>query len=119
MDLEEKKKSLQITIDDYSEIVKEAKEELEILKDCKQPNTVQLYNGIEEYFTVEKIYGTYEYILGGDGRSQPWSENRTGLIAKIKLKKGIYLSQEQRKIVEDYVISTHKPDHTNFINYGI
>ena len=114
MNLEERKEELKRDINKYSKWLEDCKNEYESLKDCVQPKTTELYNGIEKFFSVEKQNGKYEYILGGDGRSQPWSETRSGLIATIKIKKGIYLNTEQKKVIKEYVNETHNPDNIVF-----
>lgn len=114
MNLEDRKEELKRDVNKYSKWLKDCENEYESLKDCIQPKTVEFYNGIEKFFSVEKQNGRYEYILGGDGRSQPWSEMRTGLIATIKINKGVYLNTEQKKVVIEYVNETHKPDNIVF-----
>lgn len=114
MNLEERKNELQRDINKYSKWLENCKKEYENIKSSRQPKTTELYNGIEQFFSVEKQNGSYEYILGGDGRSQPWSETRKGIIATIKIKDGIYLNSEQKKLVKDYVKETHNPDNIVF-----
>ena len=114
MNIEEHKEKLKTDIYKYSKRLKDCKNEYESIKDCVQPKTTELYNGIEKFFSVDKQKGNYEYILGGDGRSQPFSETRSGLIATIKIEKGIYLNTEQKKVIKEYVKETHKPDNIVF-----
>lgn len=111
MNLEQRKLELQRDINKYSEWLEDCKNEMETIKDSRQPKKIELYNGIEQFFSVEKTNGNYEYILGGDGRSQPWSETRKGMIVTIKIRDGIYLDNEQKDIVKKYVKDLHSPDH--------
>ena len=111
MNLEQRKSELQRDINNYSKCLEDCKNEMEAIKDSRQPKTIELYNGIEKFFSIDKTNGNYEYILGGDGRSQPWSETRKGVIVTIKLADGIYLDNEQKKTVKEYVKELHSPDH--------
>jgi hypothetical protein len=118
MDLEEKKQELQKDINNYSYWLKENKAHLHQLKNCRQPETSELYNNMDSLISVTKEKGNYEFILGGDGRSQPWSETREGIIATITLAKGIYLSGEQKRIVRTYVKEIHNPDNIVWEDYS-
>tara|TARA_B110000211_G_scaffold73647_1_gene85688 strand:- start:1244 stop:1594 length:351 start_codon:yes stop_codon:yes gene_type:complete len=90
--------------------LKNSQDQLDNLKNCKQPKTEDLYKGIENYFTVKNEAGKYEFILGGDGRSSAWSEQRSGKISTITLNKGVYLNVLQEKIVVEYVKEKYKSD---------
>lgn len=63
--------------------------------------------------SLEAKEGNYEYILGGDGRSQPWSEIRKGNICYLKLKPNYYVSNDNRDIIIKYLKSTR---HYNDVN---
>jgi len=63
--------------------------------------------------SLEAKEGNYEYILGGDGRSQPWSEIRKGNICYLKLKTNYYVSNENRDTIIKYLKSTR---HYNDVN---
>lgn len=111
MNLINKRTQLEQTIKRLTNSLEDAKKEYELIKDCVQIKTTDLYNGIEKYITTTKREGIYQYILGGDGRSSPWSENRIGVIATIKINKGFYLNDEQKNVVKEYVKEKYKPDH--------
>lgn len=91
------------------------KEKFDELKIARQPTNDELYQNIKSFFDLSIINKEYEYILGGDGRSQPWSENRTGIVAIIKIKDGIYLNPYQLQIINDFVINTNEVEHTEII----
>lgn len=89
--------------------------DLELLTGKTQPETSALYNGIEEFFTVEINHNMeYEHILGGDGRSAPWSEQRTGKVAKIRINNDIWLNADQTKIILKYIEDLHQPDYVMY-----
>lgn len=81
------------------------------LQGLSQPTTYEFHNGMNKYFTVEVKEMDYEHILGGDGRSSPYSETRKGMVALISIKDGIYLSENQYNIVKEYVNESLEPDH--------
>lgn len=115
MNLEDKKSQLRNDIRRYSRYLDQFKKKLDFIENCIQPKTIELYKGIDNFFKVKISEGQYEYILGGDGRSQPWSEYRTGRIAEIKLNKGIYLNDKQLEVVKEYVRECHNPDHLKIV----
>ena len=87
------------------------------LNSKKQPTTKELYAGIEGYVTVlTKGRCKYEYILGGDGRSQPYSETREGNVSYITVNPQIYLDNVQRSIIIEYVSRCYIQDHIEFTN---
>lgn len=47
----------------------------------------------------------YEHILGGDGRGMPWSEYRKGHVFKISLSNNIYVSDQNKRKLIEYVKS--------------
>lgn len=55
------------------------------------------------FFKTESKEGKYEYILGGDGRSSPWSETRIGLVLNITLDNRFYISNSTREKFEEYL----------------
>lgn len=113
MDLVTKIEELEEAIEFFNKRILETETEYNYLKGTVQPTFKQLYNGIENYFSVSIHQGVYTDILGGDGRSSPWSDNKNGIIAKIKINNGVYLSDEQIKIVKDYVKRVHVCDHVD------
>ncbi len=64
-------------------------ETIEFLEKCKEFEVDDLlteYRNKDSLFVKsELLEAKYEYILGGDGRSSAWSEQRTGLVQKITL----------------------------------
>ena len=63
-------------------------------------------------FEINIYQGKYRFILGGDGRSQPWDEQRQGVICDIKSR--YYLDESQRDIVTMYLKSLGQIDDINF-----
>ena len=63
-----------------------------------------------EYELVNKEIGEYEFILGGDDRSSPWSETRRGLIVTVKPKK-VYLSEQDYRDLKKIIRDKYKADH--------
>ena len=82
-----------------------------MLRNLKQPETSELFNGIDKYVELKtNLNAKYEFILGGDGRSRPWSEERVGKVITITIKEGVYLSYDQKDVVKSYA-ATLNPDH--------
>lgn len=102
---EEKVEGYERDIQRLTKNLKESEEDLKDLKTRSPITTKDLYNGIDSYITIKVEDKEYEYILGGDGRSRPWSEKREGSVAEVYIKKGIYLDDRQRKVVREYVSS--------------
>jgi hypothetical protein len=103
MNLEDKKQQLLASIKKAEETIQSCKNELERISLKKQLDTIDLYNGIEKYFTHSIKREEYEHILGGDGRSSAWSEKRIGDVLKISINKDVFLSSDQIEIVENYL----------------
>ncbi len=116
MNLEQEKQFLKDRIEEFETKAMKYRERYLKIRNCRQPDTSELYNGIESYFTFEERFGTYEHVLGGDGRSRPWSENREGGILTVKINEGIYLDQEQLAIIKGYVDKKYNPEHIEFKN---
>jgi hypothetical protein len=111
MDLDEIKQRSKQFIEKLEDQANKLEKILILADKFKQPTVSELYNGIEDYFSVRTINGNYEHILGGDGRSLPWSETRTGKITIVKINEDIYLSSDQINTVREYVKNKHNPDH--------
>ena len=86
------------------------KKELEAINNTKQVSTYDIYNNMDNLISLKSSKGSYEYILGGDGRSKPWSENREGIILNVELNKDYYFLDKHIEAVEEYVKSTCKFD---------
>lgn len=91
------------------------------LESLKEVSTTQLMKDISLaiennlksgniYFILKK--GKYNYILGGDGRSQPWDELRDGIICEVKTI--YYLDNTQKELIQSYLKSIKKIDKFNF-----
>jgi hypothetical protein len=65
--------------------------------------------------SLEVKEGNYEYILGGDGRSQPWSEIRKGNIGYLKFKANYYVSNDNRDVIIKYLKSTRRYNDVNIL----
>lgn len=71
-----------------------SRKKIELLKKGKKINKYELYvilTSINSETTKGKgiTYGvgkdSYNFILGGDGRSQPWDERREGIVCTVKI----------------------------------
>lgn len=79
--------------------------EIEGIKELKTTNT--------KGFKVNVYNGNYEHILGGDGRSRPWSEERKGVICDVQ--SNYYLTEIQEKLISEYIKHLGKIDRLKFI----
>lgn len=81
-------------------------ETIEFLEKCKEFEVDDLlteYRNNDSLFVKsELIESKYEYILGGDGRSSAWSEQRTGLVQKITLI-NVYISDSNYQKFIQYI----------------
>ena len=100
------------------EIVKTCEGRIEAYSTCEQIETKTLYEGMLEVisFTISK--GKYKYILGGDGRSQPWDETREGDIYSVTISDGLLISNDQKKIIVQYFVNTNNinSEQVEFLN---
>ena len=83
-----------------------------------QPTVCGLFSNIDKYATAKVARKKYRHILGGDGRSRAWDEERTGNVLSISLSGSTYLSAVQRKLVEEHFREVHegsKIDHVEFV----
>jgi len=71
--------------------------------------------GEEKLVSLETVNGNYEYILGGDGRSQPWSQIRSGYICNVTLMPNIYLSNNHRDFIIRYLKNELKVNDVNIL----
>jgi hypothetical protein len=103
---------LQEIIAEYTKKQKEAQEtadsyqtHLYSLSKLTQPTTDDFYANLptKKYYTVEFEEKTYEYILGGDGRSSAWSEWRDGIVLTVKVRSEFYISNELITALTNYV----------------
>lgn len=111
MSLKEEIRISKQRVSNLSSAILDETKKLARLKKSKEVSNNDLYNGIEKFIDVKVKTENYQYILGGDGRSQPWDETRNGKVASISIKDGFYISEDQKEIVEDYVRKVYKPDH--------
>lgn len=107
MNLEDKKAQLKSRIANLSAL----EIELKSLEGKTQPTDKELHTDISSFFSVSESHGEYNYILGGDGRSQPWDERRTGNIATVTINKDYYLSESQTGSIRLHVKAIHNPNH--------
>lgn len=78
--------------------------------DFVKPNTKD-----EKFFTYQIEKGSYENILGGDGRSRPWSEQKEGTICKVSLSPEYYFDQVHRQIIKTYIGISEEFDHIQIL----
>lgn len=76
--------------------------ELEVIKSQTKYLDHELYTNLNKLISIEVKYEKYEHVLGGDGRSTPWSETREGNVLYVYVSSNIYLTPKQIDIVKDY-----------------
>ena len=103
------------SVERHQQLLDECKLKLLDLRKCYQPTNKELYSKIEDFFTYKVINRKYIYILGGDGRSQPWDERRTGEVAEVIIEENVFLSEDQKKVVSTYIKSQNTIDHLEFL----
>jgi hypothetical protein len=113
-ELEKRKEQLNTEIEKYKNWLRIYESELNEIKSLTQPQDWELYDGIEKFFTYVKESKSFEFVLGGDGRSKPWSEQRTGNVFIITLNEGVWLSDVQKQMLKDYVKEKYSPDDIQF-----
>jgi hypothetical protein len=97
-------------LEDYNHSIIKTESRLIKLKKSNQPKTEELYNGIEAFFTIKNVKKKYENILGGDGRSSAWSENKEGKVLEVTILEGVYLSEPQIKVLREYIEIKYNPE---------
>jgi len=85
----------------------------EIMKQDVIPLNV-LINDLNKYLDIKKVAETYEHILGGDGRSAPWSEMRQRFVVHVTTKVDIYVTQEQQELLTIKIKSIMQVDKVIF-----
>lgn len=113
MNIKEKIAHHKEKIEKHTEHLKEHKEDLKSIESLRQPSIYE--ERINDMITIKESVGDYEYILGGDGRSAPWSEIRTGSIATVNTNEGLYFSAEQINIIKKHVSQKTNCDHVEVI----
>lgn len=92
--------------------VDDLKQELKHLKKSREITMSVLYSALEsidlkgdnsvvEGMMFDKRYESYQKILGGDGRSQPWDEKKEGLVCYIK--SNYWFTEEQKRALDEYL----------------
>lgn len=102
----------------YENALKEFKQWEQLIEkynNCIEISDKELQSNINKYVTYKLEEGRYEYILGGDGRSQPWSEYRNGLLCNVTINENIYLSDKQEEIIRRHFHNNLKFDKLNII----
>ncbi len=113
-ELEKRKEELNKEINRYKNLIENSECVLNSINHLTQPKDWELYDGIENFFTHTVKNESYLFVLGGDGRSKPWDEQRTGNVLTISLNEGVWLSQVQTQMLKDYVKEKYSPDHIKF-----
>ena len=108
-DINDEIRSNEVLLKRVKEDVIEIEKRIEELKSLEQIDTKDLYADITSIVSVKLDIRMHEKILGGDGRSQPWSKKEKGVIANISTS-NYYLTEKQRDIVLNYVKATHEAD---------
>ena len=106
-------KEIESKINHYDELIEEYKAEIEKINNLTEISITDLILEFHKEDSVfvkkEKTQSQYKYILGGDGRSDPWDENRMGLVLKIQLFK-IYVSDEDLKKFIEFLKATKEEE---------
>jgi hypothetical protein len=96
----------------HTKMLEVAKKKCNYFMSATQPTMQELYDNIEKYFDVGFMECEYIKRFSIDGK-QSWIEEKAwGKMAKITIKGEFYLDEEQRDIVEKYVVRTYSPDLT-------
>ena len=111
MELIERIEEAEKGVENHKKYLKQYESSLEKLKKCTQPTNKELYDNMERYFTYQIINRRYKFILGGDGRSAPWDEIRTGEVGEVLINENLFLSGNQLQIVFQYIKSQFVIDH--------
>tara|TARA_B100001146_G_C16049552_1_gene377215 strand:- start:259 stop:606 length:348 start_codon:yes stop_codon:yes gene_type:complete len=97
--------------EEYATKLSEITDEIAVLCNKTQPDIDDLFATPASFFTVYEHIGDYEFILGGDGRSAPWSEMREGKICEVTINEDVFLSERQLKILKSYIQEKYHFDH--------
>ena len=92
----------------------EAEKTFEALSKLKQPTDAKIASDASEYIKIDIKTGEFEVWDGSVGHSGPGSETKTGIIATIKIKNGVYLSTEQKSFIVKTVEFQHKAEKIVF-----
>ena len=111
--LEHMIKITQERVDDINRIREAAIEELNKLTQKVKVEDLDFLVSPLKYVDYHTKKGIYKYILGGDGRSAPWDEQRTGIILTITVKDEYYLTRYQLESIE--AIAGKLTDHDHLI----
>lgn len=110
MKLTEQIESIKAKIKSEKLIVEKLEIEVRNLETLSEMSILELITEFEkeksEKITSSKSNSEYNYILGGDGRSQPWDEKRTGNVLNITTT-DIYFSEENLKKLVEYIKATN------------
>lgn len=93
--------------------------ELSVLKDMQELSLKEIFKKYEalDGFESVKESGSFQYILGGDGRSAPWDEIRTGKVLKVTTPPDLYIPHNDMNKFAIYLKMTEGSDvQAIFIN---
>jgi hypothetical protein len=110
MDLQEKIDGYEKQLLKNKEQVTIYEEKLQYLKTLSQPTTDDFFANLpnQKYYTASIEEKTYEYVLGGDGRSSAWSERRLGNVLIVKIKEEYYLPNDLLVSLNFYLKDKYK-----------
>ena len=110
MDLQEKIDGYEKQLLKNKEQVAIYEEKLQYLKTLSQPITDDFYANLpnQKYYTATIEEKTYEYVLGGDGRSSAWSERRLGNVLIVKIREEYYLPNDLLVSLNYYLKDKYK-----------
>ena len=118
MDLLQIITTLKLEIKKAEELIEDRKLKINLLSTSEKVETKKLYEDILSVISFKETKGKYKYILGGDGRSQPWDETREGVVIKVTIKDKFLISREQIRVVKQYFVNTKEvcSDQITFTN---
>lgn len=101
-ELEEKKLKILAEIQDLDSELTKKREVLRQLAEMHEIKTSELLLFMDIHTKAVKHTGEYEEILGGDGRSRPYSRMVEGEVVDITIADKIFLSKSQLNLVLNY-----------------
>lgn len=109
-----KVEQLKVHLENAIDNVKSIQSEIDKIKDLTEISLWDLHNSIESLYRIEINNTQYENILGGDGRSQPYSETKGGIVIDIIIEEGFYLPSRFEQNLIDYVVLINREENVQF-----
>jgi len=81
-----------------------------IIPEKKPVTNKDLILRLTDFVNITTKTDEFEFILGGDGRSRPWSEQRVGSITTIEVLPGVKLEGKQIELIQKSILSFQSVD---------